>query len=63
MLPIDKNGYWVTLQSVESCATKTWWRELVVPLETLTNPFRDEIRALENVAIVDAADTLENLDS
>ena len=63
VLPIDRNGYWVTWQSVESCATKTWCRELVEPLETLTNPFRDEIRALEKVAMVDAADTLENLDS
>ena len=48
MLPIDKNGYWTECESVESCATKTWWRALVDPLETLTNPFSVEILFSKN---------------
>ena len=63
MLPIDKNGYWVIWLSFELCATKTWWRELVEPLETLTIPFRVEIWPSKNVAMVDADETLEKFDS
>ena len=63
MLPIDKNGYWTECESVESCATNTWWRALVDPLETLTNPLSVEILFSKNVAIVDAVDTFEKFDS
>ena len=63
VLPIDKNGYWTVCESVESWATKTWWRALVEPLDTLTNPFKVEISFSKNVAIVDAVETFENLDS
>ena len=63
VLPIDMNGYWTLCESVESWATKTWCKALVEPLETLTNPFKVEISFSKNVAIVDATDTFEKLDS
>ena len=63
VLPIEINGYCVVWVSVESCATKTWWRELVEPLDTRTNPLSELIWFSVNVAIVDAAETLWNLDS
>ena len=63
VLPIDKNGYWTVWESVESWATKTWWRALVDPLETLTNPLSVEILFSKNVAIVDDVDTFEKFDS
>ena len=63
VLPIDKNGYWVIWESVESWATRTWWRALVEPLDTLTKPFKDDIWFSVNDAIVDDVETFEKFDS
>ena len=63
MLPIDKKGYWVVCESVESCATKTWCTALVEPLDTLTKLFNADVSISVKDAIVDDVETFEKLDS